>query len=62
MEPVEIDDEDKEDHTYCEKNQDVSGAAASSETPADDTATTKESGPASQKTPERDEEYGVRKF
>ena len=44
MEPVEIDnEEDKEDHTYCEKNQDVSGAAASSEIPADDTA--KESRP-----------------
>ena len=38
VEPDEIDDEDKEDHTYGEKNQDVSGAAASSETPADDTA------------------------
>ena len=45
VEPVEIEDEDKEDHTYCEKNQDVSGAAASSETPADDTTTAKESGP-----------------
>ena len=51
VEPVEIDNEDKEDHTYCEKNQDVSGAAASSETPADDTttaddtATANESGP-----------------
>ena len=45
VELVEIDEEDKEDHTYCEKNQDVSGAAASSETPADDTATAKESGP-----------------
>ena len=39
VEPVEIDnEEDKEDHTYCEKNQDVTGAAASSEVPADDTA------------------------
>ena len=37
VEPVEIDnEEDKEDHTYCEKNQDVTGAAASSEVPADD--------------------------
>ena len=43
VEPVEIDDEDKEDHTYYEKNQDVSGAAASSEVPADNTL--KESGP-----------------
>ena len=29
VEPVEIDEEDKEDHTYCEKNPDVSGAASS---------------------------------
>ena len=36
VEPVEIDDEDKEDHTYDEKNQDVSGAAASSEVLADE--------------------------
>ena len=36
VEPVEIEDEDKEDHTYCEKNQDVSGAAASSEVLADE--------------------------
>ena len=45
VEPVEIDEEDKEDHTYCEKNPDVSGAA-SSETPADGSDnTSKESGP-----------------
>ena len=43
VEPVEIDNEDKEDNTYCEKNQAVSGAATSSETLADDTA--RESGP-----------------
>ena len=33
---VEHIEEDKEDHTYCEKNQDVTGAAASSEVPADE--------------------------
>ena len=38
VEPVDIEnEEDKEDHTYCEKNQDVTGAA-SSEVPADETA------------------------
>ena len=32
VEPVEIDEEDKEDHTYCEKNPDASSGAASSNT------------------------------
>ena len=42
VEPVEIDnEEDKEDHTYCEKDQDVTGAA---EVPADDTAKKSEPG------------------
>ena len=36
VEPVKIEDADKEDHTYDEKNQDVSGAAASSEALADE--------------------------
>ena len=37
VEPVDIDEENKEDHTYCEKNPDVSGAASSTKlTPADD--------------------------
>ena len=36
VEPVENEDEDKEGHTYFEKNQDVSGAAASSEVLADE--------------------------
>ena len=36
VEPVDIDEENKEDHTYCEKNPDVSGAASSTkQTPAD---------------------------
>ena len=36
VEPVDIDDEDKEDHTYDRQNQDVSGAAASSEVLTDE--------------------------
>ena len=45
VESVDIDEEDKEDHTYCEKNPDVSGAA-SFETPADGSDNTaKDSGP-----------------
>ena len=47
VEPVEIDEEDKEDHTYCEKNPDVSGAASSEkQTPANGSdETPKDSGP-----------------
>ena len=45
VEHIELDnDEDKEDHTYCEKNQDVTGAAASSEVPADETTKKSETG------------------
>ena len=36
VEPVVINDEDKEDHTYDKHNQDVSGAAASSEVLTDE--------------------------
>ena len=42
VEPVEIDEEDKEDHTYCERNPDGSGAASEKQTPDD---TLKKSGP-----------------
>ena len=43
VEPVEIDEEDKEDHTYCEKNPDVTGAASSEKQTPDETRD--ESGP-----------------
>ena len=32
VEPIDIDDENKEDHTYCEQNPDVTGAASSDKT------------------------------
>ena len=43
VEPVEIDEEDKEDHTYCEKYPDVTGAASSEKQTPDETPD--ESGP-----------------
>ena len=43
VEPVEIDEEEKEDHTYCEKNPDVTGAASSEKQTPDETPD--ESGP-----------------
>ena len=36
VEPIDGDKEDKEDQSYCEENQDVSGVAASSEAQADE--------------------------
>ena len=47
VKPVAIDEEDKEDHTYCEKNPDVSGVASSEkQTPVDGSdETPKNSGP-----------------
>ena len=47
VEPVDIDGENKEDHTYCEKNPDVSGEASSAKqiTSDDLDETPKESGP-----------------
>ena len=59
VEPIEIDDEDKEGQTPCEKNQDVSGAAASSDTLADVTA--KESGPGETSSIHSREEKGEEK-
>ena len=35
VEPVDIDEENKEDHTYCEKNPDVTGAASSEKITSD---------------------------
>ena len=32
VEPIDIDDENKEDHTYCEQNPDVTGPASSDKT------------------------------
>ena len=43
VEPVEINEEEKEDHTYCEKNPDVSGAGSSEKQTPDETPD--ESGP-----------------
>ena len=34
---LKIDEEDKEDHTYCEKNPDFSGAASSEKQTPDET-------------------------
>ena len=54
---VEIDnEEDKEDHTYYEKNQDVTGAAASSEVPTDGTAKKSEPGDTTSIHPRENEE------
>ena len=54
VEPVEIDEEDKEDHSYCKENPDVSGAA-SSETLADGSDDSKGIW-TQKKSPERDEQ------
>ena len=47
VEPVDIDEEDKEDHTYCVKSPHATGAASSiNQTPDDDSKKSpKESGP-----------------
>ena len=56
VEPVEIDEEDKEDHTYSEKNPDVTGAASSEKQTPDETPDETGPGDATSIHPREDEE------